>query len=510
MRVLLWHGWLLDGTGSNVYTAKTAEALRAAGHDVIVLSQEPRPQLFRYVDGWGTVDGDGVSGIEPTGYPPADGRLVLLRPDIGSLLPVFVLDEYEGFEAKRFVDLSDEELATYLDRNAAALAAAARWHRPHATIVGHLMPAAEIALRALGPGAYLAKIHGSDLEYAIRPQERYRRLAGPGAAGAKAVAGASSDVLRRAVELVPEAEGKTVVVPPGVEIERWRPIPRRQGLELATTLLGADPGVVRGRSDSVGRAVALALGGHDAEALDSLAATYDQWAPDPGAGERLRALMADKRPVVGYVGKFIPQKGLDLLLCAVALLGPEVRALLVGFGSQREWLEALVIALDRADVRDLRWLTEASDLRVELDEGHVRAAAGLAGRVTFTGRLDHRYAPAVVAAMDVLVVPSVLEEAFGMVAAEAAAAGVLPLVSRHSGLAEVAGALEDAVGRPGLFSFEPGPGATRRIADGVERLLGLPDTDREAMRRDLSSFVAERWTWERTATRLLEAAAGTG
>ena len=44
---------------------------------------------------------------------------------------------------------------------------------------------------------------------------------------------------------------------------------------------------------------------------------------------------------------------------------------------------------------------------------------------------------------DVTVVPSIFPEAFGMVAAEAAAAGSPPLVARHSGLAEVAAGLEE-------------------------------------------------------------------
>src|SRR5918992_2586733 len=41
MRVLLWHGWLLDGTGSNVYAARVAEVLVSGGPDVVVLCQEP-------------------------------------------------------------------------------------------------------------------------------------------------------------------------------------------------------------------------------------------------------------------------------------------------------------------------------------------------------------------------------------------------------------------------------------------------------------------------------------
>jgi len=133
------------------------------------------------------------------------------------------------------------------------------------------------------------------------------------------------------------------------------------------------------------------------------------------------------------------------------------------------------------------------------------AEPGASHGVTFTGRLDHRYAPEALAAMDVQVVPSILDEAFGMVAAEGAAAGALPLVARHSGLAEVAAALEAEVRRPGLFSFAPGEGAADRLAAGIERLLSLPHEERDELRRGVSAFVGREWTWERTATRILEA-----
>jgi glycosyltransferase involved in cell wall biosynthesis len=108
--------------------------------------------------------------------------------------------------------------------------------------------------------------------------------------------------------------------------------------------------------------------------------------------------------------------------------------------------------------------------------------------------------------MDVLVVPSVLDEAFGMVAAEGAAAGALPLVANHSGLAEVARALEKAVGRPEIFSYEPGPGAVRRIAESVQRLLAIPDDELTLLRGGVHRFASSNWSWEHTAESLLHAA----
>ena len=63
-------------------------------------------------------------------------------------------------------------------------------------------------------------------------------------------------------------------------------------------------------------------------------------------------------------------------------------------------------------------------------------------RTLFTGPLEHRHLVHLLPLADVTVVPSIFPEAFGMVAAEAAAAGSPPLVARHSGLAEVAAGIE--------------------------------------------------------------------
>jgi glycosyltransferase involved in cell wall biosynthesis len=472
------------------------------GHQVVLLCQEGRPDRFGFVDAWGTVGPEGPSDLTPTGAAPAPGRVVLLRPRIGPVLPVFVLDRYPGFRARRFVDLSPGELEAYLEANVRAVAAAARWHRPEGAMVGHAVPGPAIARRSLGPGRYVAKVHGSDLEYAVRVQRRYRELAQEGLAGARAVVGPTREVIARLVALVPGVAGKAHAVPPGVD-PRFRPIPRPQALSRLADLLAADPETARGRPGSLDAEVAGALDRRDGRALSLLAGRYDQDVPDPEAAGRVRALARAAGPLVGYLGKLIPEKGVDLLL--QALPGVEAHALVVGFGLHREWLAALVMALDRADREALAWLGR-SGVPVDLPEGVPDRVGALASRVAFTGRLDHRYAPLALASLDVQVVPSVLSEAFGMVAAEGAAAGALPLVARHSGLAEVADTLEGVVGRPGALSFEPGPGAPGRIRDGLRRLLGLPAGDRATMRQALAAFVAREWTWERTARRLLELA----
>jgi glycosyltransferase involved in cell wall biosynthesis len=508
VRILIWHGWLLEGSGSNVATARISEVWRAAGHDVLLVCQERHPARYPWIDAHGTVDRDGVSALEPnTNASNAPGRCVLLRPEIGTTLPVFVVDHYEGFaDVRPFVDLADGELDAYLRANVEALRAAAEFHDEEIAFVGHGIPGAAIGRRALGPGRYVAKIHGSDLEYAIRLQDRYRRMAEEGLAGAGLVAGASDDVLARTVAAVPSVAGRTRVVEPGVEVDRWRPLSRPAALETAASRLDADPDTARGRPSRLDTAVADRLEHRDGPGLDDLARSYDQRAPDPDAAARLRALAGYRGPLVGFLGKLIPQKGVERLIEAVALLGPEVRAVIVGYGLFREWYGALVNALDRGDAEAAAWLKGSSPMRLELGADEVRRSAGLGERIVFTGRLDHRFAPEAVAAMDILVVPSTLDEAFGMVAAEGAAAGALPVVARHSSLAEVAQALEGAAGRPGLLSFEPGPGATRRLAGGLERILEMSAEERAATRERVRRHVVSEWTWERTAERLLAAA----
>jgi glycosyltransferase involved in cell wall biosynthesis len=490
-----------------VYAARVAEAWRRSGHDVLLLCQQRDVRRLPFVDAWGTVGADGAVEPVPTGAPEGPGRVTMLRPDIGTLLPVFVWDEYEGFEAKPFVHLTDEELDHYLESNVVAMRRAIRWRRPDAMVAGHAMAGPVIARRAAGERTYAAKVHGSDLEYAARAQERYRALAREGLEGATRVTGASRDVLARAEEVAPEIRGRTRVVPPGVEVDRWRPLRRPRALAEAAGRLRADAEMGRGRPEATDRLVAEALEARDVLALDRLGATYDQSVPDPGAPDRLDRLAPHRGPLVGYLGKLIPEKGVERLLEALALLDPSVRGLVVGFGTFREWLTALVVALDRGDAAAHGWLGETSSMSLELSPKEVKQASGVGERLSFTGRLDHRYAPEAVAAMDVLVVPSTLDEAFGMVAAEGAAAGAFPLVARHSALAEVAEALERSAEAPGLLSFEPGPGAARRLAAGLDRLLALPPEEARRMRERVRAHVASQWTWERTAQRLLDAAA---
>ena len=128
----------------------------------------------------------------------------------------------------------------------------------------------------------------------------------------------------------------------------------------------------------------------------------------------------------------------------------------------------------------------------------------LAGSHTlFTGPLEHRHLVHLLPLADAAVVPSIFPEAFGMVAAEAAAAGCPPLLARHSGLAEIAAGLEAEYpeARRHLAAFESGDADDLRRKLG--ELLALPPADRDALREAARRAVVARWSWASVAERLL-------
>src|SRR5213078_3696610 len=229
-------------------------------------------------------------------------------------------------------------------------------------------------------------------------------------------------------------------VPPGVDVEEFAPEDRREALAHLFDEARRDPP-------------------NPANAAERL--------PDEGNADRLAAWFESAEPTVLYFGKLLYNKGVHLLFEALRETG--ARALIVGFGDYRTELERIAPP-----------------------------------RTLFTGPLEHRHLVHLVPLCEVTVVPSIFPEAFGMVAAEAAAGGSLPLVARHSGLAEVAEgvAAEYPPDLQPLASFETAN--ARDLDHKLSALLALPPERRQELVAAARRAVVERWSWERVAARLLQ------
>ena len=484
MRVLIFHGYLLRGTGSNIYNLSLARALAALGHEVHLLCQE------RHAD--------------ELDLPPA---VRIHNPDIGRTLPVYVADEYEEFDAVRFADLDDAALARYIKANVAAVKRVAASVRLDVALANHAVMGPAILARGLeGRVPYAVKIHGSALEYTVRPDpDRFLPYMLEGLRGASGVLVGSRHTAESLWEVAGDAElpAKTRLGPPGVDVAAFRP---RSPGDAATGLSAL------------------------ADRLDGGAAAA--WGGEAGAADALRAFDPREHQIVGYVGKLIVSKGVDLLIAAWPLVCARVaaaRLLIVGFGGYRDGLGALVDALGQGDLEaareiarsgreleggpagELGYLASFLDgLEGEAREAYRDAARQAAGNIRFSGRLEHADLPLALPAFTAQVVPSTFPEAFGMVAAEAACCGALPLSANHSGLAEVTSVLAESVDadiRP-LLSFDRGPAAVEQIADRLIHWLELPAEKRSNAVAGLSEVARERFGWEGVARGVITAAQG--
>jgi glycosyltransferase involved in cell wall biosynthesis len=229
-------------------------------------------------------------------------------------------------------------------------------------------------------------------------------------------------------------------VPPGVDIEEFAPRARDDALRRLLVESGADPPNPRNANERL---------------------------PDEGNTERIADFFATDKPTVLFFGKLLYNKGVHVLF--EALRNTRARAVIVGFGDYRRELE--------------------------------RTAPP---ETLFTGPLEHRHLANLIPLTDVTVVPSIFPEAFGMVAAEAAAGGSLPLVARHSGLAEIAAGLEEKYPDRyrDLASFATGD--VRELADKLRRLLALAPDERRKLSEAARRAAVQRWSWSSVASRLLE------
>jgi len=518
MRVLIFHGYLLRGTGSNVYNASLAQSLAGLGHEVHLLCQDHTAADYDWVDEFHQADGEQevavakVADLDPD--EPPRGHVAVHVPDIGGLLPVYVADRYDGFEVKTFPELTDDELDRYLDANVAAVRQVVETYGPpEAALANHLIMGPAILARAglarAGHG-FAIKVHGSDLSYTVRPHpERFVPYAREGTDAASGILVGSGHTAADLFATMEDSglRDKTRLGPPGVDVARFRPRPRPEAdaaLEELATRLDAE----RGESD------------------DSFARN------GPAAAKALRE-WSEGAPRVLSVGKLLVNKGVDLLVAAWPLIhrehaaaaGAGARLLLVGFGAYRPGVEALIEALAEGDVDAARAVAAKGRAYEDGDEGplpilsrffenpppgYAEAAHATAGSILLGGRLEHEEVAEAMPPADVFLMPSTFPEAFGMVPAEAAACGVPPVSADHSGMREVSRQLAEVV-RPELaplLSFEVDDGAVAAIADRVNGWLALSTEERSGIGSVLAARVAALWSWDSVAEGILAASHG--
>lgn len=199
-----------------------------------------------------------------------------------------------------------------------------------------------------------------------------------------------------------------------------------------------------------------------------LGVDLERFRSDPSARHRIHADLgwtAEGPPVIGYLGRFVPEKGLDLLMRTLDGLDQPWRALFVGSGPMGA---------------ELRTWADASN-------GRARVVTGVV----------HDAVPDYVNAMDMLVAPSQTRpnwrEQLGRMLLEAFACGV-PVIASDSG------EIPEVVGDAGIIVGEADAAGWSKA---ISRMLAHPDLRAECASKGRARAETE-FAWPGIARRHLD------
>ncbi|RJS84247.1 glycosyltransferase family 1 protein [Candidatus Bathyarchaeota archaeon] len=171
--------------------------------------------------------------------------------------------------------------------------------------------------------------------------------------------------------------------------------------------------------------------------------------------------------IILFVGRLVPQKGVDMLIKAAPLIVQQhrdARILIAGDGWSRNYLEELARSM------------------------------GLRDRIRFLGFISDWELEDLMVTADVLVVPSIYEP-FGIVALEGMAAGTPVVATNIGGLSEI---IEHD--RTGVLVYPEDPGS---IAWGINKVLSDPKYA-DWLARNARRKVRKAYSWEAIAKRTVE------
>ena len=471
--ICILHGYLLEGSGSNLWTRSVVESLCSEGHTVQLVCQEPHPELYPCIAEAYRYHEDGHVDTMFVRDVPFPGRCIMHKPQLGDTLPVYVWDKYEEYtNVVPMVSLGDAEIESYLEMNVRVVRRIVEEHGVTAMHANHAVLMSVVAQRVSeATGVPFAVMpHGSALEYAVKPDARFKAFATSAFIDAGHVFVLGEEIRQRVATMLPEVvdlNEKFSVLPLGVHTAEFSPVPRERRREKMGRFWNALAPLKRGRTpEQVESMLVRVREARDTNALREALTSikYDMKTPDEDVEEKLQQVDWEHDAVLLYVGRLISAKGVQSGLAALPLIlaeDPGVRLILVGHGPLREVMEAFMWALEHGDRALVERIVECGrllegdpdgaggsqalgkvhmffrdlDARGELDayfataREHVRA-----DRVIFTGYLTHNELKFLFPCCDAGIFPSIVKEAGPLVFLESLASGCFPLGTYFGGM----------------------------------------------------------------------------
>lgn len=447
--ICLLHAWLLEGSGSNLWTRSIITALAKSGETIHLVCQENHPDRY---DAIGEAYRHKLSGAVERIFKrdtPYLGNCILHQPEIGDTLPVFVRDKYEEFEnVVPMMEMNDADIELYIERNVAVVRRIVAENDVTAIHANHavLMPVvAERVSRATGI-PFTIMPHGSDIEYAVKKDARFKRHASSALIDCARVFTIGKEMRDRMTTVfsdLPNIESKFIELHLGVDTSQFDPAShekRDDEIALLEKVLDGSPRAAVGE--------------------------YESKLPDADLEKKLRQVNWRLDPVLLFTGRLISAKGIQHVIEAMPKLleeVPDLRLIIVGHGPLRAPLQARI-----------------RELLIPED------------RIIFTGYLTHRELRFLFPCCDVGVFPSMVREAGPLVFLESLASGCFPLGTYFAGMAASIDAvtrdLPAEVGETMKLGVET---TTDDLVRQVPRALKIAPKYKE----ELARIARERYDW---------------
>lgn len=530
MRIGFYHGYELTGSGSNEYTYYLAQSLVKAGCEVHLICREPRPDRIAFVThayAW-TSSGEAQTLFCRNEQSPA---CYLHQLPNGSVKPVYLTDKQRAGNVKSFVTLTDEELAEYHRLCESALTQILSQYQLDVLHCNHLVyqpvAARQPCLATNTP--LVIYPHGSSIEYTIKKDKRFERLALESIVDSTGLIIGNNEVLDRILGLYPEHRqtilDKSRIVGVGVDTSLFKPVDR-SGREHSIDQLAHSVEGEGGKEPGLTQELCQRLDQGEIEATRSFWDRYDHSQPDSDLPDHLKRIPWDQK-VLLFVGALTVGKGVQSLIVALSRVldrHPNTHLVIVGAGAYREVLEALVYAISHSD-RELltRLCAKGNDLdrndmtgpwedvQCYLNDPSIldfvaRNGNHLDRHVHFLGRMNHSQLRYLFPCADIAVFPSVVAEAYPLVVMEAMSNGVLPVVSNFSGFRDSIEELAPHLGESLVEKIKIPMKAEDRIgtlAENLSSLLANPDLDHIGSK--LRQIAVENYDWKLRASQMVSA-----
>ncbi len=521
LEILFWHGYLLHGSGSNIFALNIVEEFVKA-NNVYLFSQERNWDGIEGISSHWTMDADQNISIK-TKFK--ESGFVGVTPYIGDLLPVFVYDDYDGFKVKTFDKLTDEELEKYIDLNVRAMISFLEKNKVDIIYCNHFAIAPYIMKKVQEKTGvpYVVIGHGSSLNYIVSRDKRYMEMSYEGFLDSKNVVVQSEYIRGRSCEIYEKTDffrdSRFRIIPSGVNFEQFNRLMKDEEIKniIEEKVHFSNGPLKKIYDESYEKIKKLEDIKKIKKITDETENKIEYRDVDRDLLSKLSEDPKGKNKIL-YIGKLIISKGVHILLMSLPYIfqkNPTINVTIVGYGKFRPALEILLRGLIEGNRGLLETIIEKGCYLEEKKSGKLeylskfwnslKADGRLENylelakkidmeRVVFLGKLDHDTLPHIIKKHSVIIVPSIFPESFGMVSIEGMSQGLIPVVFNHSGLKEVIPFKDSLVDLDG----EAVNNLEKIINLNLEKLEKIPDINKKFI------MESEKYSFESVAKRLLD------